>query len=202
MPSLMIHLLIGEEYCKKNNVLDKMQFLVGVLAPDMYSPKSTTHFSRKTNNKTYTEDIKNYINLKAFCKNTDINSDYNRGMFMHLLTDEYFFNRYLLNNHKYKAIEHLNMLEIERILYEDYDKLNTWIHKFHPQLKTYLLPQQLTLPKDGTLELLSVEDIQKIIDYCSSFDLDNLYKTISQNKDNYNIFNWDKILTTIFVVNI
>ena len=180
MASLMIHQAIGEEYCKKHNIRDVKSFLLGNLAPDLVKDKSITHFSKiRLGNKTYTESILNKINLPLSSKNLDITDDYQRGQFLHLVSDYVFFYQYLLNNPKYKEVEHLNQLFIRDLLYRDYYRINLWIMKNYPDLDLSQIPSNAQITRDDATEILSIPAISKLIDICSEAYLDTIHKFFS-----------------------
>ena len=77
MASLLIHQVIGEEYCKTHQISDVARFLAGNLAPDLVKDKSVTHYSRKRiGNRTYTESIINKINLPKSSQHLNIEDDF------------------------------------------------------------------------------------------------------------------------------
>jgi len=181
MASLMIHLLVGHEYCKTHNIKDVESFLKGNIDPDMVKDKKLTHYSKNCRNKTYTESVLNKINLQAFCKSNNIDSDYMKGHFLHLITDYVFFNKYLINSPKYKTIENIDQLEIEKRLYRDYYRVNHWILSSHNNLLTKLVPEEFTKEREdyASLEVLDQEKLEKLIYYCSNIDLEQIYKDIT-----------------------
>lgn len=176
MASLMIHQIVGEEYCKIHRVDDEHSFLAGNLAPDLTDDKSISHFSKKRiGNKTYTESIQNKLNLPAFCEKVGIDNDFSRGVFLHLLTDHIFFVEYLLNLKEYQDIEHLNQLTIRDILYRDYHRINKWIMNSHPNIMLEKLPEDAKTTRDDQTEVLAIDDIRRLIKICANLDLDRSY---------------------------
>ena len=89
MPGFIIHIAVGKEYIKKheNEIKDVDEFIKGIVAPDLISilnkeiNKSITHYG-KLHNKDYIK------NLDTFLQNdkVDINNDYWKGYFIHLIT--------------------------------------------------------------------------------------------------------------------
>lgn len=182
MASLMIHQIVGEEYCKRHNVQSEYMFLNGNLMPDLVKDKKPTHFSARCRNKTYTESIENKVNLQAFCEAMDINSSFNKGLFLHLITDQVFFYKYLLNNPKYREIEYENQLYIQEILYRDYHRNNKYLMDKYPNTILSLLPDFAKKTRDDVdaMEILSHKAIDEIIEMCASVDLEKAYATICQ----------------------
>lgn len=184
MASLMIHQAIGEEYCRLHRIKDVKSFLLGNLAPDLVKDKSLTHYSRiRIGNKTYTESIMNKVNLSESCKHLDITNEYQRGMFLHLVTDHAFFLQYLLNNPKYKAIENQDQLVIRDTLYRDYHRINNWIMKHYTNIDISALPENTKITRDDDMEILSIDDIQRLICFCTHIDLDIIYNAANQMQE-------------------
>ena len=182
MASLMIHQIVGEEYCKRHNVQSEYMFLNGNLIPDLVKDKKPTHFSARCRNRTYTESIENKVDLQAFCEHVDIGSSFNKGLFLHLITDQVFFYKYLLNNPKYREVEFENQLYIQEILYRDYHRNNLYLMKKYPHTILSLLPVFAKITRDDidNMEILSHEAIDEIIDMCASIDLEQAYANIVQ----------------------
>lgn len=182
MASLMIHQVVGEEYCKRHNVASEYMFLNGNLIPDLVKDKKPTHFSARCRNRTYTESIENKVNLQAFCEEMDIESSFNKGFFLHLITDQLFFYKYLLSNPKYREIEYENQLYIQEILYRDYHRNNKYLMQKHPGTVLSLLPDYAKVTRDDVdaMEILSNEAIDELIDMCASVDLEKAYAAIKQ----------------------
>ena len=182
MASLMIHQIVGEEYCKRHNVQSEYMFLNGNLIPDLVKDKKPTHFSARCRNRTYTESIENKVDLQAFCEHVDIGSSFNKGLFLHLITDQVFFYKYLLNNPKYREVEFENQLYIQEMLYRDYHRNNLYLMKKYPHTILSLLPDFAKTTRDDidNMEILSHEAIDEIIDMCASIDLEQAYANIVQ----------------------
>ena len=102
MPGYVIHLAVAEEYLRKhkNKGEEYEEFIKGVIYPDSIVPKSKTHYGKESS----------LSNVFEFLKVNKINNSFNRGYFLHLLTDYLFYNRYI--DHTSKDI------------YNDYDILN------------------------------------------------------------------------------
>ena len=182
MASLMIHQIIGQKYCENHHIADVQNFLSGNLAPDLVKDKSVTHFSRiRIGNKTYTESILNKVNLTESCKHLNIDNDFHKGEFLHLVTDHVFFFQYLLNNPKYQQVEHLNQLFIRDMLYRDYHRINGWLIETNPNLDISLLPDNTKETRSDDMEILSKDAISEIIEFCSHLDLESIFHLISNN---------------------
>ncbi len=179
MASLMIHLLIAQEYCKKHKIDDVEAFLQGNLAPDLVPVKWPTHYSKTRTNKNHLESIINKVDLPAFCAENDISSDFNKGQFLHLISDVVFFNNYLAHNENYLAFDNENQLRIQNVLYRDYHRINDWLIKTRKDLRLDLIPEDMQSRRDDEMEIVSKDAIAKIIEYCSDIDLARAYKKYS-----------------------
>lgn len=179
MASLIIHLLIAQEYCKKHEIEDEEAFLQGNLAPDMVPVKWPTHYSRTRTNKTHLDSILNKVDLPAFCADNDISSDFNKGKFLHLISDVVFFNNYLAHNENYLAFDNANQLLIQNVLYRDYHRVNDWLMKTHKDLRLDLIPEDMLTRRTDDMEIISKEAVAKIVDYCSDINLERAYKKYS-----------------------
>ncbi len=183
MASLIIHLLVGQEYCKRHpgEIKDEEAFLLGSLAPDMVKDKQPTHFSAKRiGNKTYTESIMNKVNLPLCTRNRGIDNDFDKGFFLHLITDHLFFYRYLLKEPRYLAIENNDQLEIHATLYRDYHRINNWLMNAHPDLKLDMLADEMKTTRSDALEIIDRKKLRKIIEVCADMDIEKAYEIISQ----------------------
>ena len=182
LASLMIHQIVGEEYCKRNGISSSFSFLMGNLMPDLINDKKATHYSARCVNGTYTNSIKNKVDLQAFCEDKSLDSNFNKGMFLHLITDQVFFYHYLLNNPKYREIENEDQLWIHAKLYRDYYRNNKYLMDKYTDAKLYYLPSAAKQTRDDIdqMERLSNEDIDRIIDMCAGVDLEKAYETITQ----------------------
>jgi hypothetical protein len=107
MPSYNIHLAIAKRYIEKNPGLihDERDFYDGSIAPDLTNDKKTTHYSIPTQSTNVAEQAKCKVDLSKLWK-LPIDSDFQRGVFLHLLADYIFYNMYfdadLLQNVPYE----------------------------------------------------------------------------------------------------
>ena len=94
MASLILHEIIGEIYCEKNNIIDRTNFLSGNIAPDtLPTDKDENHYTTTHNYSIYLDAIKGRVNLTRFCKEDNIDTTYRKGYFLHLVTDYIFYDR-------------------------------------------------------------------------------------------------------------
>ena len=103
MAGYVIHLAVGEEYIRKhpNEINNYEDFIEGVIYPDSVTDKSLTHYGPTSSQ----------VNLKRFFEDKDINTDFNKGYCIHLITDYLFYNKFLT-------------IFSSNYIYNDYDILN------------------------------------------------------------------------------
>ena len=151
MPGYVIHLAVAEKYLKKHKCKneDYNEFIEGIIYPDSTKIKSETHYGEKSSES----------NIYEFLKEHELNNSFERGYFLHLLTDYLFYNRYIDT--------------ISNEIYSDYDILNDkLIEKYNVKLPDKV--KHTVSSKDGCLVILSMEIIDKLIDDISNYDLEEL----------------------------
>lgn len=149
MPGYVIHLAIAEEYLKKHNKKENYnEFIEGIIYPDMTKDKFKTHFGNGSSN----------TNLYKFLTHNKLDSSFNRGQFLHLLTDYLFYNQYI----EYFSTE----------IYSDYDLLNQkLINLYNVKIPTQV-KNQVFYKDNGTLKILSYELVKNLIEDISNLDID------------------------------
>ena len=96
----------------------------------------------------------------------EINNSFERGYFLHLLTDYLFYNRYID--------------KISEKIYNDYDVLNdALIEKYHVVLPAKIKNQVFS--KEGTLYILSMELLDKLIEEISNMDLEKVSDEVKKH---------------------
>ena len=149
MAGYVIHLSVAEEYLKKhpNANEDYNEFISGVIFPDSVKDKSETHYGMQSSQS----------NLNEFLKEHKLDSSFERGYFLHLLTDYLFYNKFL------------DCISTE--IYNDYDILNdVLIQKYGITLPNEV--KDKVFSKNGDLKILSMELVENLIKEISEYDLD------------------------------
>ncbi len=161
MPGYVIHLAVAEEYLKKNKKNEKYnEFIDGIIFPDSVKDKSLTHYGEKSSKS----------NLYKFLENNKIDNSFNRGYFLHLLTDYLFYNRYIDT--------------FSKDIYNDYDILNNYlIEKYDVKLPEKI--KESVFFKEGKLHILSLEIIEKLIEDISNLDLDEIAKEVINDPESW-----------------
>ena len=109
MPGYVVHIAIAQEYLKKHNMKYSKDFIMGSVAPDFTNDKSKTHYGKSPA----------YTNLKNFLLKNNIDTDYKKGLFLHLVTDYLFYNKYITKVEKpqiYNDYDYTNKEIIEKAL--------------------------------------------------------------------------------------
>lgn len=186
MASLLMHMAVGEVYLKYYQVADKESFMRGVQEPDLigrqgYREKGLSHFSEILDQSLETSiEIakRTKVNLYNYLHAREINSDFELGYFLHLVTDYYFFN-YVIDASDF----HNDVTEYKRI-YADYGKLAKAIkdkysvdNSNNPWDNCYL---------DGEPEILTLEGACDFIEQCGKIDLYELREAVlASTPDNW-----------------
>lgn len=164
MPGYVVHIAIAQEYLKKHNQNFSGEFIEGSIYPDLISDKSKSHYGKSPA----------YTNLKSFLANNKINTDFQKGYFLHLVTDYLFYNYYL------------DYLEKPQI-YDDYDFTNKFlIDKYNVVLPKTVINKVFF--KDGTPKILTLELAYKVIDEISSLTLEEIEKEIISDNSKWNYY--------------
>lgn len=181
MGSRMMHAIIAVETAKVLKPKNIDHFLLGSIAPDATNNKEPTHFFTGLH-ETYTRKI-NYNNFWKI--HGDLDSDYIKGYYGHLIADELWLNGFYAPWLK-KLIQ--NKPEIQTTYHHDFMVLN------------HLLLQEYT----DALEIISKIEVPKdipIIEGITTKNLEILLDALDQdrmdNKDSLQVFTYDSITSYI-----
>lgn len=165
MPGYVIHLSIAEEYLRKhkNKPENYKEFIEGIIFPDSIKEKYKTHYAN-------INEGSSKANLYRFLQDRQLNTSFNRGYFLHLLTDYLFYNKYIDT--------------FSNDMYNDYDILNdTLIKKYK-----VILPEEVknsVFLKKGELKILNLELVERLIDEISDLDLEDTENKIKENPEEW-----------------
>lgn len=158
MAGYVIHLAVAEAYIKKHpeEIKDYNKFIEGVIFPDSVSDKSLTHYGEKSSK----------VNLKWFLEEKEINDDYNKGYFLHLVTDYIFYNK---------------LLEcFSKDIYNDYDILNKKLQeRFDVKIPENI--KDNVFHKEGETKILELESTIKFIEEVSEYKLSYIKERVLEN---------------------
>ena len=172
MPGFVIHIAVAQEYLKKHNKSFSVEFILGSIEPDFTDNKSETHYGKSSSS----------TNLKKYLSKNKICTDFERGYFLHLITDYLFYNHYL------------DKFEKPQIYY-DYDFTNKAIVEKY----NLFLPDKTKNKihfENGTPKILTLQLAYKIIDEISDLDIENIEKEVLSNSPKWNYYNNSNTLTT------
>lgn len=155
MAGYVIHLAVAEAYKDKhiNDIKNYEDFIKGVIFPDSVSDKSLTHYGEKSSK----------VNLKEFLRENEIDNDYNKGYFLHLVTDYIFYNKFLDC--------------FSKDIYNDYDILNEILQKKF----NVTIPESVkdkVFYKKGETKILEEEKIVKFIEEVSDYKLSEIREKV------------------------
>lgn len=156
MAGYIIHLAVGEEYIRLHpkEISNYDEFVEGIIYPDSVEDKSLTHYGPKSSK----------VNLKAFFECRDINDDFNKGYFIHLVTDYVFYNKFL---HVFS----------KKYIYNDYDILNKKIEKEF-NVRIPLKVRNSVHYCSGETKILKFEDTKEFIKNVSKYDINDIKKSV------------------------
>jgi len=171
MPGFVIHLAVAYEYIRKHKgeIKNKEKFFEGILAPDFKEDKYKSHYGN------YHLDhigIKNFVDVNDI----DISSDFGKGYFLHLITDEAFYNNYFSSETEYIRKNNIGF-------YDDYNYTNGELIEYFKidyipiEAKTYIKIQ------NGSPKILDIKKVIHFIEGLSKVSLEEQEKNIKlENK--------------------
>ena len=109
-----------------------------------------------------------------FLLENELTSELNKGIFLHLITDYLFYNKYLNKFSK-------------QYIYDDYDKSNkVLINRYHVKLLDEV--EDKVFFKDGDMKILNFPLIYKLIDEISNLNLNTVKKEVMENRTKWNSY--------------
>ena len=162
MPGYVIHLAVANRYIEKHpeEIKDHNKFIEGVLSPDGVTDKSITHYGPKSSK----------VNLKLFLDDNKIDDDFNKGYFLHLVTDYLFYNRFL----DY----------FSKDIYNDYDILNKTLEEKY----NVKIPEKVkgkVFHETGEPKILNLESVIEFIEKTSEYKLEYIKQRVIENDINW-----------------
>ena len=158
MAGYAIHIAIAQEYLRKHNINYSKEFIEGTCAPDLTNDKKVTHYGKSPV----------YTSLSKYLENNNVETLYDQGYFLHLLTDYLFYNYYLDKVDK-------------ETLHNDYDCTNkSIIEKYNVNIIDIV--KDKVFYKDENPKILTLELAYKTIDEISDYNIEDVIKEV---RDNY-----------------
>ncbi len=191
MASFHIHLAVAKRYLEKNNLeINIKEYYRGVIEPDLTNNKRKTHYSGDYNHEDLLKYLSYKVQLDKYLASEYDNSDYQLGVFVHLVTDYLFFNDFFDNNYlaniTYQdfckdlyysyAISNKYLTEKYNLDFMDYtDAINNNILKDIKEKKTNNEISKNILPNDK---------LDKFIEKVSNINLEQYKNKIIENHGN------------------
>ena len=183
MPSFNIHLAIANRYIQKHKIENPKEFLEGSIAPDFEENKRKSHYTVYSSKDTIIEHLKNKVSIENFLKENEVKTDYEKGVFLHLLTDKLFFTEFF----PIKYLEKTDYKEFVKNLYFSYHETNDYlIEKYNIKFPKKFLDRSEEIIKEkekskqiqsGNEQLIIQEnDLDKFIEYVSNINIDEYIK--------------------------
>lgn len=169
MASFVIHLAVAEKYLAKHPEEKRRwnfnyeEFLHGTVYPDTVKDKSISHYG-----------VTSESNLPKFIAANYVVTSFNRGWFLHLLTDYLFYNKYVDT--------------MSSKMYDDYNILNdVIIKKYNLWIPT---EARLNIPstEGKKLSYLSEELIDKLADEVSEKYIDDAISSVLKHPEEWTKF--------------
>ena len=165
MAGYVIHLAVAEAYKSKHpdDIENYDDFIQGIIFPDSVYDKSITHYGEKSSK----------VNLREFLKENEINNDYDKGYFLHLVTDYIFYNKFLEC--------------FSKDIYNDYDVTNKeLIDKYNVTILDTI--KDKVFFKDGDTKVMSIDLAKKVIDEVSELNLEEIINEINNDDPKWKTF--------------
>ncbi len=127
MPGFNIHLAIGKRYIEKqkNIIKNENSFYNGLVAPDLVTDKKVSHYTAETNTSNLEKYLQGKVRLDLYLKENKVETDFEKGVFLHLFTDYLFFNEFFEKEY----IRNTTYQDFVRDLYYSYEKTNDYLNK-------------------------------------------------------------------------
>lgn len=130
MPGFNIHLAIGKRYIekqknKKDVIKNENSFYNGLVAPDLVTDKKISHYTTETNKNNLEKYLLGKVRLDLYLKDNKVETDFEKGVFLHLITDYLFFNKFF----EKEFIKNIDYQDFVRDLYYSYEMTNEYLNK-------------------------------------------------------------------------
>lgn len=94
MPSQITHLAIAKRYLQLHpkQIKDVQRFIDGSVLPDLAADKAAAHCGVRTEFNDVVKRNREKVNPELYRTTHDMNDDFHKGWYLHLLTDDQFYN--------------------------------------------------------------------------------------------------------------
>lgn len=191
MASFGIHLAIGKRYIEKTKIIkNEKEFYKGIIDPDLASNKKLSHYTGTQNKNDLFSYLLKKVQLYEYLKYENISSDYQKGIFLHLITDYLFFNHFF----NYTYLSKVSYSEFCKDLYYSYDEINDDLEKkykinyteYFNQIKSNIEKnkKEKNISNEVRTNILPLDKLDDFIEYVSSINLEEYKNKIIENHEN------------------
>lgn len=175
MASFAIHLAVAKVYLNHYPIHNEEEFMKGVVAPDLVKDKSKSHYSDPTLNNSLKEIMLKKVNLKKYLLTNRMNTDYQKGYFLHLFTDYEFFTNFFDED----MVEDMSYDEFFKDLYYSYECTNKEMEEKYP-VHLYSLKGKLEDDIYMRMKKKRYDNFESCLDILPVDKLENWIDTIGQ----------------------
>lgn len=182
MASFNIHLAVAKLYSSKNKVEDVFELYKGSIDPDLIKDKSISHYTNVVGKDNLITYLQNKVILNDFLKKNDINNDYQKGIFLHLITDYLFFNDFFTNDY----LKDLSYNDFIHDLYYSYDCTNEYLANKYDlkEIIEKLLIDETFPPTLNATNILEQTKLDEFIERVSSINLEEYKNRLIEANQN------------------
>jgi len=194
MANLYTHLAIAKKYIEKHpgKIENAQSFYDGNVMPDLVDEKGkeSTHYGNRDERKDLLKRMRNKVGLFEFLQNNKLDTDLNRGRFLHLYTDWEYYNNLLAADYlstvclEQFQIDHIYTCIVHSKHVRDKYSVTYCISSFEKEINDAIARwRRMDIERWGDAGpqgklILSLEQIEDFIERISSVNLDELAQII------------------------
>ena len=178
MASFMIHLAAANEYLKNHVIDNKDDFILGVLAVDLAQDRIKSHYTKYTDKTDLLEFLSGKVSLEDYLVENTVKTDYDRGIFFHLVTDYEFYTSFL-NKEKLKSLDYTTFKEY---IYHDYESINNHVKSKYGIVLPESIKKYDISNGDDNCYLIDRNELDNFITSLGCINLDDYMNTIIERK--------------------
>ncbi len=184
MASFGIHLAIAEEYLKCHPKENRQEFIKGTIDVDLATDKIKSHYTGTTNHDNLIEFLNKKVVLEDYVSENEISTSYDRGYFLHLLTDYYFYTTFFDR----EWLESIDYHQFKQILYQEYPVLTHFINSTF-KIEYPDIIEKYNYQINGVNKILTETKVNRFIQKIANLNIENIYafiknKQISSSENN------------------
>lgn len=184
MPSYCIHLAVGNLYAQKNKIQDKKSFDEGVIAPDFAKDKEASHYSAPRDKKNLLDFLHKKVQLDKYLEKNQLDSDFKKGEFLHLVTDFVYFNQFFSDEEIIKYGD-----EFLDYMYYSYDVIKAPVEeKYGVEYPGNIAEVMRAIDEKRRLlgfdkgvtkaNILPQDKLDRFIEFCANIDLESVAEKV------------------------